>query len=179
MILTIIRHTKVDVPAGICYGQTDVPLAGSYSEEKEIIQNKIKKRSFDQVYCSPLSRCCTLANDLFPGDSIQIDDRLKELNFGDWEMMEWDDIFHTEEGKHWMDNYVTATCKGGESLIDFQERLADFVDELKGKNVRSVVLVAHAGVVSLLKSMVENITVEEVYSSFKPVYGGIYEFEIL
>ena len=179
MKLTIIRHTKVAVPAGICYGQTDVPIADSYSEEKEIIQKNIEKRSFDQVYCSPLSRCRKLANDLFSRDSIQIDDRLKELNFGDWEMMKWDDIFHTEEGKHWMDNYATATCKGGESLIDFQKRLADFVDELKAKKVRSIALVAHAGVVCLFKAMVEKITVEEVYSSFKPVYGGIYEFEIL
>ena len=179
MKLTIIRHTKVAVPAGICFGQTDVPVANSYFEEKEVIQKNIEKLSFDQVYCSPLSRCHKLANDLFPEDSIQIDDRLKELDFGDWEMVKWDDIFHTKEGKHWMDNYVTATSKGGESLIDFQKRLTDFVDELKAKNVRSVVLVAHAGVVCLLKSMVENITVEEVYSSFKPEYGGIFEFEIL
>ncbi len=177
MKLTIIRHTRVDVPSEICYGQTDVPVAETYSEEMENVKKKIKKLSFDATFCSPLSRCKKLANDLFPGNSIQYDDRLKELNFGEWEYKKWDDIFHTEEGRFWMDNYATATCKGGESLVDFQNRLTNFFDELNDKNHNSVGVVAHAGVISLMKVIVEKMSVEEVYSSFKTDYGGIYEFE--
>ena len=26
MVVYLIRHTSVDVPQGVCYGQTDVPL---------------------------------------------------------------------------------------------------------------------------------------------------------
>ena len=33
MEVILIRHTSVDVPVGICYGQTDVPLKESFEEE--------------------------------------------------------------------------------------------------------------------------------------------------
>lgn len=33
MKLYLVRHTRVDVPSGICYGQTDVPLADSFETE--------------------------------------------------------------------------------------------------------------------------------------------------
>ena len=33
MEVILIRHTSVDVPKGVCYGQTDVPLRDSFEEE--------------------------------------------------------------------------------------------------------------------------------------------------
>lgn len=65
--LTCIRHTKVDVPAGICYGQTDVPVAASYPEEMAGIAGVLKPQAFDRIYASPLTRCRRLALDLLPG----------------------------------------------------------------------------------------------------------------
>ena len=32
MKVTLIRHTKVDVPKGTCYGWSDVPVANSFEE---------------------------------------------------------------------------------------------------------------------------------------------------
>ena len=33
MVVYLIRHTSVDVPQGVCYGQTDVPLNPTFEEE--------------------------------------------------------------------------------------------------------------------------------------------------
>ena len=33
MVVYLIRHTSVDVPQGVCYGQTDVPLKPTFEEE--------------------------------------------------------------------------------------------------------------------------------------------------
>ena len=33
MEVTFIRHTSVDVPPGVCYGQSDVPLRDSFEQE--------------------------------------------------------------------------------------------------------------------------------------------------
>ena len=33
MEVIFIRHTSVDVPPGVCYGQTDVPLRHSFEQE--------------------------------------------------------------------------------------------------------------------------------------------------
>ena len=32
MEVIFIRHTSVDVPPGVCYGQTDVPLRNSFEQ---------------------------------------------------------------------------------------------------------------------------------------------------
>ena len=61
MILTLIRHTSVAVPKGVCYGQSDVALAGSFDSEAKVVCGRLKGRRFDEVYSSPLSRCVKLA----------------------------------------------------------------------------------------------------------------------
>ena len=57
MRVTLVRHTTVDVPRMICYGQTDVPLKESFEEEAKVVRGKINPKTYDHVYCSPLSRC--------------------------------------------------------------------------------------------------------------------------
>ena len=36
MEVILIRHTSVDVPPGVCYGQTDVPLKPTFEQEAAI-----------------------------------------------------------------------------------------------------------------------------------------------
>jgi alpha-ribazole phosphatase len=176
--LTCIRHTKVDVPSGTCYGQTDVPLAATYAEERKSIDEQIRMLRFDKVFSSPLSRCKKLAADLFPQYEVRLDERLKELHFGQWETKGWEEIFFTEAGKHWMDHFLELPCPGGESYEDFRERVASFLDDLCKKFTGSIALVTHSGVIRLIKSILDNESIEEIFESFNPTYGGVYSFEI-
>ncbi|MGE4585796.1 MAG: alpha-ribazole phosphatase family protein [Mangrovibacterium sp.] len=178
MQLTCIRHTRVAVPSGICYGQTDVPLAGSYAEELETVKKRVKSFRFDRIFCSPLSRCRKLADDLFPGLEIRFDDRLKELHFGDWENKGWEEIFFSAAGRHWMEHYLEAACPGGESYLLFRSRILSFLSELRQTGLEKIVLVTHNGVIRLLKSILEKMTVEEVFEQFNPAYGGVYSFAL-
>lgn len=175
--ITCIRHTNVDVPSGTCYGQTDVPLAATYAEEKGVITGQIQTLRFDKVFSSPLSRCRKLAADLFPQQEIHIDERLKELHFGQWENKGWNEIFFSDAGKHWMDHYLEESCPGGESYPEFRKRVALFLEELS-VNTGHVVLVTHAGVIRLVKSILQNQAVEEIFETFHPAYGGVYSFEM-
>ena len=91
MKITLIRHTRVAVETGICYGWSDVGVAPSFETEASRVKENISNQQFDIVYSSPLSRCRKLA--AFCGFHEPIlDDRLKELNFGEWEMKKWDDL---------------------------------------------------------------------------------------
>lgn len=91
MIIYLIRHTSVDVPQGVCYGNTDVPLQLSFMYEAEETAKKLKGLHFDKVYTSPLTRCIRLATYCgYP--EAERDERIKEINFGDWEMQRFDDI---------------------------------------------------------------------------------------
>lgn len=85
MNIYLIRHTSVDVPKGLCYGQSDVPLRPTFEIEAAVTKAKIESIHFDMAYTSPLSRCTRLAQYCGFGDAIR-DPRILELNFGDWEM---------------------------------------------------------------------------------------------
>ena len=62
MEVILIRHTSVDVPPGVCYGQTDVPLKPTFEAEAAVTAENLKAYlPFDHVYTSPLTRCVRLA----------------------------------------------------------------------------------------------------------------------
>jgi len=177
MQLTLIRHTSVDVPKGICYGITDVPLAPTFRSELESIQRNLTDKTFDAVFASPLSRCKKLANELFPERHILIDQRLIELDFGDWEMQSWDTIFESSEGKTWFADYAHFRCPGGESFADLMQRGKAFLDDLKQTNFRRVVVFTHAGIIRALMCLLQHKTPEEAFQT--PLsYGQIINFNL-
>ena len=56
MEVILIRHTSVDVPPGVCYGQTDVPLKPTFEAEAAVTAENLKAYlPFDHVYTSPLT----------------------------------------------------------------------------------------------------------------------------
>lgn len=178
MRLFAIRHTSVAVKSGICYGQTDVPVAITFEAESEKIKNQIKDLQIENIYSSPLTRCKVLAESLFEIEKIVFDVRLKELNFGNWELKTWDEIYSQPQGKVWMDNYQTLPTLNGESYPEMVARISAFLNEIKDGKKENVAIVAHAGVIRILKSLIENKPIAELFQSFKPAYGSVSEFEI-
>ena len=94
MNIYLIRHTSVDVPKGLCYGQSDVPLRPTFEIEAAVTKAKIESIHFDMAYTSPLSRCTRLAQYCGFGDATR-DPRILELNFGDWEMQYFNTVSYT------------------------------------------------------------------------------------
>ncbi len=177
MKLYCIRHTKVDVPLGICYGQSDVGLADSYLDEMELASLQLKGLKFDQIYSSPLNRCKTLAEDLFPNEPLKFDNRLKELNFGDWEMKSWDEISKTEEAKQWFEDFVNLRSPNGESFIDQIERTKNFLTDLQNEKYSSVLLVVHGGIIRAINCIVNDIKPIDAFKT-KVDYGEIMLFDL-
>mgnify|MGYP000761121693 CR=1 FL=1 len=94
MQITLVRHTAVSPEwQVICYGNTDIPLADTFAEEAPRVAAQIDLSLYDRILSSPLSRALKLAQHCVPqGTNIEVDDRLKEMNFGDWEGKHWDSI---------------------------------------------------------------------------------------
>lgn len=146
MELTFIRHTAVRVDRTLCYGKTDVALADSFPDEQQAIIRALDGMPYDAVFCSPLSRCRRLAEGVvFKGRQIEFDDRLVELDFGDWEMAEWDSIFASPAGKTWFNDYVSVRCPNGEAFTDQIARMNSFLDSLRTSDHRHALVFTHAG----------------------------------
>lgn len=177
MKLTLIRHTSVDVPKGICYGITDVPLASSFPDELKKVRQKLVYKKFDLVYSSPLKRCTSLASEVISSQPIHTDSRLTELDFGDWEMATWKSIYESEAGKEWFSNYVNVRCPSGESFIDLINRGESFLNELKSKNLQNVAIFTHAGIIRAMMCLLQDKTPEEAFET--PLeYGKMITFNL-
>lgn len=142
MEVYLIRHTSVAIDKHVCYGQHDVALSSTFEEEAFKIKEHIST-IFDKLYSSPSTRCRLLAEKL-DANSIAYDDRLLELNFGDWENKKWNEI-DAQELHHWMNDFVHVKPSNGENLNELFGRTKVFMDELRSQPFTKVALVTHAG----------------------------------
>lgn len=173
MILYLIRHTQPDIPAGICYGQTNLDLAESFSTEVEFIKAKLENPAFTHSFSSPLQRCFKLAQELSGKKLIHTDDRLMELNFGDWEMKSWEEIKQSEEAKLWQNDFQHIPCPNGESYNQLQDRIKSFSEGLKFIPDDSVLLiVTHAGPIRSFMTLLEGVEASTVFDKIVD-YGSI------
>ena len=175
MNVYLVRHTSVNVPKGTCYGQTDVPLKDTFEQEALLVYEQLKSISFDKAYTSPLSRCVRLAS--FCGfEDAEKDDRLKEVNFGDWEMQRFDEI-KDPRLQEWYDDYIHVRTTNGESFTDQYNRVAAFLSELKEKNYKNVVIFAHGGVLIDAEIFAKHFALEHAFEHLRP-YGSVIKIEI-
>ncbi len=174
------RHTKPDIESQICYGVSDIPLCEEYtSEHLPRVLDRLRNLHVEQLYTSPLKRCFILACDIkreMNIPNIEVDNRLKELNFGEWEMMHWDDIYMSDEGKAWFDNFIYGSTLGGESFIDMIERVRAFLDDLK-RDDSDAIVVTHSGVIRAAMVVTGRETAEEVFG-IEINYGDLFEIEL-
>lgn len=176
MEIVLIRHTSVDVPSGVCYGQTDVPVKTTFEQEAAVTKKNLEPLGpFDKVYCSPLTRCVKLATYCGYPDA-QRDDRIKELNFGAWEMQKFDEIKDPRMQK-WFDDYLNVPVTDGESFMQLYQRVAAFIDEVRQKPYERVAVFAHGGVLLCAQAYAGVVKLEEAFSALTP-YGGIVTLNI-
>ncbi|MCM1519942.1 MAG: alpha-ribazole phosphatase [Lachnoclostridium sp.] len=170
MKITFIRHTAVDVETGTCYGQTNVDLKATFPQEAQAVKDKIDGEKFDRIYCSPLSRCRRLAAACGYPEPI-VDDRLLELNFGQWEMKKFDEITDPQL-QIWYDDFFNAVPTGGESAAMQQARVKSFIEEMKSSGLSNVCVFTHGGVILQVMLITGMCTLENLFDH-QPPYGGI------
>jgi alpha-ribazole phosphatase len=129
MEFALIRHTRCDVAAGTCYGHLDVPLASTAAADIELTLSRVPP--VDLVFSSPSRRCYSLAQTLATRDGCEIRMRedLRELNFGSWEGVRWDDIPRTLSDA-WAADPWNRAPPSGESESQLWQRATRMADEL-------------------------------------------------
>ena len=156
MEIYIIRHTKPEIETGICYGQSDIQVNDNFIEESGKIIRTLPEE-IDIVFSSPLKRCRTLADKIVffskQHPLCKFDERLKEMNFGKWEMKRWDDI-DRKEFDTWANDIVNARVPEGESFLEIHNRVKDFYNELIKTNYNKVLIITHAGNIRCFLSLV-------------------------
>lgn len=102
--LLLLRHARVLLPAGTCYGATDAPADAAHTTASAAaLAGHWQAQGWappPKLWCSPLRRCQQLAQALcqrhWPHTVCQPDARLREMGFGAWEGRPWADIARNE-----------------------------------------------------------------------------------
>lgn len=145
MEILLIRHTSVNIDKDICYGFSDVDLSSDFQFELNLIKSKLNGIKDYTFYSSPLSRCSILAESL-SNSNYAVDNRLKEMNFGEWELTSWNDI-NESDLQQWIEEFVNFKCPDGESFIELYDRAVNFYLELLKREHKKVAIITHGGVI--------------------------------
>jgi alpha-ribazole phosphatase len=143
MRLWLIRHPPPAVTPGTCYGATDLSLTDDPAPLAEMLRALLPAGA--PLYSSPLTRCRLLAEQLHAAPHF--DDRLREIDFGDWEMQPWDSLDHRLLDA-WAADPFGFVPPGGEAVAALRARVAGFLRELPAA-AADVIIVAHAGVMKV------------------------------
>lgn len=158
MEIHLIRHTAVENPENLCYGFSDIPLRNNFAEDFRALD---LDKNFDQVISSPSGRCTLLAEHFKL--NYKTDERLREMNFGRWEMKKWTDI-PEEEINPWYYDFVNVKAAGGESLLEMKARVMSFWNEfISENNMDKALLVTHGGVIRLIVQSILEFPLENLF----------------
>ena len=159
MEIFLIRHTTPSVTKGTIYGRTDVALADTFPEEKDSILHKLPLQ-IDAVYSSPSMRCTQLAASI--SKNYMVDERLYEVNFGQWEGKTWNTV-DQEALTLWMEDFVNVCPPEGESMIQMQLRVMNFWNELLQHSLKKAAVVTHGGVIRIILATIQGIPLKDSY----------------
>ena len=174
MEVYLIRHTETVSEKGICYGQADVTLLTPFEEQFQSIKQELGNEEM-VFYSSPLQRCLQLAAYLTK-DTIEVDKRLMEMHFGNWELQPWNDI-PNEELNPWMEDFVSVQVPNGESFEILYERVLSFIEELKQQSHEKVAIITHAGVIRSFLCYQQNLPLKDAFQN-KVNFGQIIKITI-
>lgn len=170
MGLVLLRHTKPDIADGTCYGVTDLKPGSNFSAEANAVLS-ILPQTPDQILSSPLIRCTALADHICTLQKLQASfhDGLKEMDFGVWEGLRWDNV-PIDELNQWANDLLHARPHGGESVYQMQQRALAVLEEKDAWQAEtSTLVVTHAGVI---RAVLDYAGVRDAWVTQTPYGGG-------
>ncbi len=147
-------------------GSTDLPLAAVGVNELKRLKEETDYPRVDVVYSSPMLRCKQSAAILYPNHDIQTVDKMREIDFGDFEGKTAHELEILPSYADWAAGRITA-APGGEDNTDFAKRLCvglnEIVRDMMQKGAEHAAVIMHGGAIMMLlsscavprKSMVE------------------------
>jgi len=146
-----VRHGQTEWNATRRYqGRSDIPLSEAGRAQAQAVCDALRDHRFDAVYASDLQRAIETARIIAKphGLEVQIDPRIREFDFGEWEGLTWPEII--ERWPQFAEHGATAAKlyqpEGGERFEDVCARVQSFLDDLRRTSHEDVLVVTHAGV---------------------------------
>jgi len=154
------RHAATDANAdGRFLSRTDLELNAEGREQALRLGKQLKNLRVDRCFVSPMKRCIETLQLALPQCNAVVRPELREIDFGDWELLTSDEI---EE--HWPGTLAQRRAAPvdfrpprGENFNDVAERLAPVLEELRGENA---LVVSHRGTLGVLERLLRGVPLD-------------------
>ncbi len=139
LTLVLTRHglTPRSHPEQHLGQRIDIALSDEGREQAQALGARLEKVPFDRIISSPLVRARETAEIIARAQSLSIDPRLVEMDYGFWEGLTYEEIDQRDAGerRRWESDPATWHCPGGESGNDVGARARSFLQSLLADHV--------------------------------------------
>jgi broad specificity phosphatase PhoE len=148
--LFLLRHGPTTAPPGCFVGKTDVPLSGQGVDHLGKTAEQLK--GVESWYCSPMLRTrqtleylqeqgCPVATPVY-------DERLREVDFGRWELQTFANIAAQDQEQiaAW-NQYLDFVFPEGEAVAEFIQRIESLLSFFREQEGNAHAVVTHGGVI--------------------------------
>lgn len=149
-------------------GWKDSPLTENGIRNAKALGKSLKGTTFDGVYSSPSERTLHTAKLIIgnQGQQFKLDDRLKEINMGEWEGRTHDEVseFDSELFHAFWNAPHLYNPKNREGFLDVQNRASDAVNMIKSEHkTGNILVVTHTVVIKCLLAYFKKQPIEKLW----------------
>ena len=134
LTLVLTRHGLTDrsLPEQHLGQRIDISINDDGRRQAQALAHRLSAVRFDRVITSPLFRARETGEIIAKGAKVEADPRLKEMDYGAWEGLTYQQIEETdrEARREWELAPDRLACPGGESGNDVADRVRSFLDDL-------------------------------------------------
>lgn len=174
MKIYLCRHSKTEWnEQHKLQGWLDSPLTIQGKEDALKLYERIKNIPITCCYSSPIGRAKQTAQILFQEEKIIYDDRLKEMNFGDYEGMYVDELLDNPlYYQLWNEPDVDVRLPNGETYQEVVNRFQSFLDETYNKHQDDTIfLTIHGMAIIILRGIMEKREIKD-FKEINQVFRG-------
>ena len=195
--LLFIRHAETSMAGTFC-GHSDPPVNAAGHRQIQRLVESLRSEPIAAVYTSDLQRAATTARALAEFFAIPCIIRrdLREIDFGMWEGLTWNEIEKLDlpYATRWLDKFPQLPAPDGESVEIFAARvrretrylLRQFEHSLPPSQSSLIAVVTHAGVMRAVLRTLCKVDEEQAWKgtesyccTFRYAHAGNYFPEVL
>lgn len=154
---------------GKFYGHSETELTAVGIQQAQALGRKLAARQIDAAYASDLTRAADTARHILAGRTplpeLRIDDRLREMHYGEWELLDVPAI--REKDATLMRDFFAARAHGapgGETIQQVRQRMVAAVrDAVRTHEGQTILVVSHGNAIMALFAELLGVPVENTW----------------
>ena len=174
--LLLVRHAETDMAGRFC-GHSDPELNERGRQQLAGLMTMLSEHAIRRVYTSDLRRAQQTAEAIAKhfGAGLLVRPGLREIHFGQWEGLSWNEIEGRDKGlaARWAETHPNSTAPAGESYQRFASRVHREMAFLLAEVTKSpIAAVTHAGFIRVVLTNWCGVSEQDAWDRTKD-YGSI------